>query len=203
MTWNDITVEQYQRVASILSDTKLNGLEREAAAIAALCGIPEDEFDAMPFEEYRELRKRYEFLHTGEIIPGSAVKYIHVKGKRYRVVHDLREMPVARYVEVKHFSSDKFIDNLHLLMASIVVPEKGEYKVKDHSLYAEDMKQARFIDVYNTALFFCELFSKTIASIPDFLETQLMNQLLLNREQAKQYARDLCSVLAGYTTSSK
>jgi hypothetical protein len=203
MTWNDITVEQYQRIAPIMAEKGLNGLERETKIIALLSGMTEDEFDAVPYEHYTELRKEYKFLHETEVMPGNAVRVINANGKRYRVQHDLRKVPISRYVEVKHYSAEQFVGNLHLIIASIIKPEKGEYNVKEHEQYAEDFKKAKFIDCYHTGVFFWELFNRTIISIPDYLESRLIAEGQMTPSQAKESVRDLCTALAGYITSNK
>jgi hypothetical protein len=199
--WNEITIAQYQGLYPILEDKSIDALEKETRAIAFLTGIGTDLLDSMPYVEYLEMRKRYSFLHEGEI-KGRAVSKITVNKRKYRIAYDLKQVAVARYAEVKHFASNDFIANLHNLMASIVIPEFEDYNSKRHSFYAEDMKEAKFADCWHTAVFFCKLFAKLIKNIPGFMETQMMREGM-SQQEARQHVQILCNAMDGYITSNK
>jgi hypothetical protein len=200
MTWNDMTVEQYQKIHRIITDDKLTDFEKQIDVIGIAAGISNEEMDAMSYEDFGTLCKQYEFLYSGQI-EGNAVSFIIANNKRYNIVHDLRSVPLARVVEIRHYTKDDFIKNLHLIMASISRPTYEEFNVKNHEKYAKDMLSAKFVDVYNTSVFFYQLLTNVIQNIPDFLE-QAMNENKTDSKTRKEI-QDLCESLVGYTMSNK
>jgi len=197
MNWTDITVEQYQGLHSIMTDKAADEWDKEIACIAYLTGKNIDSIIDMPYSEYKELRKGFAFLSEDKI-EGQAKKVIKANGKTYRVQFNLTELPVARYVEVKHFAQEDYVKNLHLMMASIVVPDGLPYSHKHHSLYAEDMKKASIVDVHNTGVFFCKLYARLIPNIKGYM-AQMMTETGLTPIQAASHVEGLCNAMAGFT----
>ncbi len=161
MTWNDLTVGQYQRLYGILKQTDKTNLDILTEIISVCEGYAIDEIDSWQFSKLIEKEKEYKFLEALDF-DKTAKKYINIGNKRYKFVHKIQEIPAARYIEAKHFLKEDFIDNLHSLMASCVIPMcktwrgwvEEKYDAKLHSHYANDLKQAKFVEVYNCTLFF-------------------------------------------------
>jgi hypothetical protein len=202
MNWHDLTVKQYQSVASVVTDKEMNDLEKETELVAILSGLSREDLNAIPWEEYLSLRKKFSFVHNTEITGGRPVLRFEINGRSYSVQHDFAKIAVARYVEVKHFAAENFIKNLHLLIASVVKPDFEEYDVKKHQEYANDFLSAKFIDVHATAVFFYQLFENLIADIPDFIANQ-MRAAGLTEDQISLIMNDSRSVSDGSTTSSR
>ena len=203
MTWSDLTVEQYQGLYPIIMDNS-EDFNKEVRAICYLSGMNEDELNNLSLEEYGKIAKNYEFLDNGEL-KNVAQKTIVANGNKYDVQYDMKKLPVARYVEFKHFVRDKgkhFVPELHFIMASITKPHKQKYVSTDHSKYAEDFKKAKFEDVHATALFFCALLSKMMRATSGYLVKEIVKTGKMDSAQAQQFVRNLMNALDGFTTSS-
>jgi len=184
MTWNDLTVGQYQRlypiITSDLSDEKklqqivfdLEGKDCTAADLERKMG-------------------EYSFLSQMDIKP-KAMKRFNVGGRWYRFNYDIEKMPAARYVEIKTFMGGEFVNNMHMIMASAVVPIKRKwfrfvdtkYESDNHSFYAKDMQDANFIDCYNSLVFFyLRLAPLTKNSLPFMRKSHKMKKAMKKAEE--------------------
>lgn len=202
MTWNDITVEQYQKIYPIISDEAKILEDKKVEVVSMLSDKSIEQLDELTIGQFNEIAKDYSFLFDGTI-KGEAKQRIKANGNTYQVQTDVKKMPFARYVEVKHYRDTDFIKNLHLILASIVKPVKESYDVKRHGEYASDMLKANFADCYQVAVFFCALYSNVIKTIPHYLISELTSKTTITKEQATETIEALCITLDGITTQSK
>lgn len=204
MTWKDISLGKYQQIYPIILDegTELDKLVR---MISILTDRPEHEIDSEPLSYLNKFKFLFD-LDFPKVVP----KYIKVNGKRYKFIHDIKRMPAARYIETKTFLSDGgLIPNIHLVMASCVLPMKktmfgwkvDKYDASRHSEYAQDMKDAPFSDTYNACVFFCLMFSVLIKG----LETYLIREVkkVMNPEEAEAFTKIFPGISDGITQLSK
>lgn len=204
MTWQDITVKQYQQLYPIISDATLSELDVVVEVVSLLEGLAVDEIDSWPSKKLFEKQKEYAFLYKLE--PTNPKSFIEANGKRYHFVHEVEKMPAARYIEAKHFAGNSVIENLHKIMASCVIPMKkkwfgwvdDKYQSKDHAIYAADLQQASFVEVYNCVVFFCQLYAGWIITSKDYLVQTY--SLTMTREQALILVEDLCKLMGGNIT---
>jgi hypothetical protein len=158
MTWQDINLFQYQRLLPILQESE--NIEQYSKIIGVLYNKTDNEVNSLSVDEYLTLKARVNLLLNTDI-KGNPVKYIKLKGKRYKCIYDIKNLPAARYIESKVFSDD-FIGNLHKIAATMVMPMKKtifgwkvqKYDASKHEVYAQDMLEARFVDVYHSSVFF-------------------------------------------------
>ena len=172
MNWKDLTLYQYQRL--IEANEIQHPIDRLDRQIAIVNNWTATQVDNLSVEKYNEEVKKLEFLNVEP--EGKPVKYIDVNGKRYKCIYDVRKMPSARYLENKAFQTD-LVANLHKLAASMVLPMKrtlwgwkeDKYDTLNHSIYAEDMEQARFVDVFHSIVFFYHVYRIWIEVSKDYL----------------------------------
>lgn len=158
MNWQDINLFQYQRLLPILQESE--NIEQYSKIIGVLYNMTENEVNSLSVEEYIDLKAKVNILLNTDIT-GKPVKYIKLKGKRYKCIYDIRNLPSARYIESKVFSED-FVGNLHKIAATMVLPMKRtlfgwkvqKYDASKHEEYAQDLLEARFVDIYHSAVFF-------------------------------------------------
>ena len=208
MNWTNLTVEQYQKLYKIITTEGKSNLDVLVEMISTCEGIPEDEIDSWPFEKLTKKESEYSFLENLDF-DKTAKSYIECNGKRYYFVHQIEKIPAARYIEVKHFSKGDFVSSLHTLMASCVLPMKkglfgwklDKYDARKHSEYANDLKKANFVEVYNCVVFFYLVLSGWIAASQDYLTEQF--ETVMSREQAKQVVELLRTITDGYTQPNK
>jgi len=160
MTWNDVTVFQWQQLNELYANAEgLTDMDISVKAAAILTNQTEHEIDSLPISHLKPLLASISFVH--EEIQPKAVKWLKINGNRYRCLYDIRQMPVARYIESKHFSSD-VNGNLHRIMACMVMPQKRgwlgwtdkKYNAAEHSTYSEDMLSAPITAVLGSVVFF-------------------------------------------------
>ena len=158
MTWQDINLFQYQRLLPILQESE--NIEQYSKIIGVLYNMTDNEVNSLSVDQYLDYKAKVNILLNTDI-KGNPVKFIKLKGKRYKCIYNIKNLPAARYIESKVFSDD-FIGNLHKVAATMVLPMKrnifgwklAKYDASKHEEYAQDMLEARFVDVYHSAVFF-------------------------------------------------
>lgn len=199
MSWDKINVFQYQQLIPALGID--DPTDQNMRLIAILNGWTDNQVDSLSVEEYAKEKAKLGFLNDS--IEGKPVKIIKVNGKRYKCVYDIRKLPSGRYIESKVFSQD-LVGNLHKIAASMVIPMKktifgwkeGKYDASKHEQYAEDMLEARFIDVYHSIVFFYQVYRNWMEVTQDYLITKMM-EVGKSHSEAKKEVQDLLNILDG------
>lgn len=206
MTWNELTVWQYQQIYPIVTKPEKDwtNLDVESKLVGIIYNLTDTQVDSLTIQQYNNLKKTLNFLE--DKIEGKAVKYTEANGKRYRFIYDVQQMKAARYIESKVFSTD-LINNLHKLAASMVVPQKktwygryvdDKYDAAKHSEYAADLQASNFVHIYHSVVFFYQVYRNWIKSSKDYLIREMMENKL-TRYQAEAVHQSLCSIMDGYT----
>lgn len=202
LTWNDITVEQFLSIYKLSQSPELDDMTRLERAVCIMFDKTEKQVDEMRMGEFNTLSSQCAFVLT-EQVPGKAKRVIKANGHRYRVTYSPSKLRHRQYVEVLHFG-EKPIENMNMIMASIVEPvtwygRKLRNRAEDHEAIASDLLQAKVVDVYHSAVFFCKLYINLISNIRGYLEAQLVEQ---NRaetpEMASQMITALINAMAGF-----
>ena len=204
MTWNELTVWQYQQIYPIVTKPEKDwtNLDVESKLVGIIYNLTDTQVDSLTIQQFNNLRATLDFLD--DKIEGKAVKYTQVNGKRYRFVYDVQQMKAARYIESKVFSTD-LINNLHKLAASMVMPQRktwygkwvdDKYDASKHSEYAADLQASNFIHIYHSVVFFYQVYRNWIEVTKDYLVTEMMSKGL-TKEQADQAVVILCETLDG------
>lgn len=190
MDWNTITVQQYQSIYAISGEDELT---KTVKIICILYGKTEAEVDNMDLLEFNRLSAKCADVLKVEQIPGKAQSHIKVDGKKYHINYKPSSYKFRQYIELQQYAANP-IQNMHLIMASIVEPVKGWRRkpnnVEQHDVYAADMLNAKIIDVYHSCVFFCKLYRCLITSGRRFLERNMMT-----RGMSKQDANELLETL--------
>lgn len=211
MKWNDITIEQYQALYPILTDTKLTGIDRETKVISLFTGLTESQIDHKSVEWFKDKRAEYKFLHSGKI-EGSHRRFIKGHKRTYKVRQKVEQMPAGRYAEIKSWVAGEqvVIERMHMIIASMCVPMKRKwgilvedtYDATKHEEYAQDLLGAKFADAYHTMVFFWNLYSVSIRAIRGYM-IQLMTEEGMKPKEAIQAVDGLADSMDGFTTANK
>lgn len=204
MTWNELTVWQYQQIYPIVTKPEKDwtNLDVESKLVGIIYNLTDTQVDSLTIQQFNNLRGTLYFLDNK--IEGKPVKYTQVNGKRYRFVYDVQQMKAARYIESKVFSTD-LISNLHKLAASMVMPQRktwygkwvdDKYDASKHSEYAADLQASNFIHIYHSVVFFYQVYRNWIEVTKDYLVTEMMSKGL-TKEVADQVVQTLCETLDG------
>ena len=193
--WDKLTVGQFISLYDIEVNANLNIIEKQQKMLSIVEGKPESYYDTF---KYRDLITEYgEKLSFFDNIPETKpVDFLQVGGKRYKFVHELNEITAGQYIDILAFSGE--IMQLNKIAACFFLPMEGKryqpYGKIPHDVVAEDLLDAKFLDVYGCMLFFCQLFNELIA---DTIISSMTNQ-----ELAKK-AVDLWKGGDGYTALSR
>jgi hypothetical protein len=204
MTWNELTVWQYQQIYPIVTKPEKDwtNLDVESKLVGIIYNLTDTQVDSLSVGEFNKLKATLTFLD--DKIEGKPVKYTEVNGKRYRFVYDIQQIKAARYIESKVFSTD-LVSNLHKLAASMVVPQKKtwygrwvdeEYNAAKHSQYADDLQASNFIHIYNSVVFFYQVYRNWIEVSRGYLVKEMMAKGLTT-ELAQGVVQTLCETLDG------
>jgi hypothetical protein len=204
MTWNDLTVWQYQQIYPIVTKPEKDWtmLDVESKLVGILHNLTDTQVDSLSVAEFNKLKVTLAFLD--DKIEGKPVKYTEVNGKRYRFIYDVQQIKAARYIETKVFSTD-LVGNLHKLAASMVMPQRktwygkwvdDKYDASKHSEYAEDLQGANFLHVYHSIVFFYQVYRNWIEVSQGYLVKEMMNQGM-SMELAQKGVQILCDTLDG------
>ena len=204
MTWNELTVWQYQQIYPIVTKPEKDWttLDVESKLVGILNNLTDTQVDSLSVSEFNKLRATLSFLD--DKIEGKPVKYTEVNGKRYRFVYDVQQMKAARYIETKVFSTE-LVSNLHKLAASMVMPQRktwygmwvdDKYDAAKHSEYADDLQASNFIHIYHSVVFFYQVYRNWIEVSQGYLVKEMMNQGM-SMELAQKGVQTLCEILDG------
>ena len=219
MTWNDITVKQWQEYISLMNEvgenpSALELIEMNEKLISIMYGLPMSKVEILTESDFANKVNGLAFLNK-PIEGTKPKKRIFVNGNVYRLKYDVRKHTHTKHIamfsnagdviSVKEFSKD-FANNIGKVLASMVVPQRkilGLYfdkkpKPTDHEVISQDVLDAKFIDVYNACIFFCKLLEKLIVATVDYLAKR--KELT---KDTKQKLMDLLKVLDGFTLQNK
>ena len=204
MTWNELTVWQYQQIYPIVTKPEKDwtNLDVESKLVGIIYNLTDTQVDSLTIQQYNNLKKTLNFLE--DKIEGKAVKYTETNGRRYRFIYDVQQMKAARYIESKVFSTD-LINNLHKLAASMVVPQKktwygryvdDNYDAAKHSEYASDLQASNFVHIYHSVVFFYQVYRNWIEVSKGYLIQEMLNKGMTS-EVAQGVVQTLCEALDG------
>jgi len=204
MTWNELTVWQYQQIYPIVTKPEKDwtNLDVESKLVGIIYNLTDTQVDSLSISQFNNLRGTLNFLD--DKIEGKPVKYMKVNDKRYRFVYDVQQMKAARYIESKVFSTD-LISNLHKLAASMVMPQRktwygkwvdDTYDAAKHSEYAADIQASNFVHIYHSVVFFYQVYRNWIEVSKGYLVQEMTNKGL-TKEVADQVVQTLCETLDG------
>lgn len=204
--WNKITVGQFQAIYKLSQDKNMSDEDKACGIISILYDMTLTQVDELPMSTFTELSKQSVAMLNVEDIPGKPERIIKANGKKYGVIYDPTKLQHRQYVETITYG-DKPIENMHLVMASIVQPVNwlgkwGKNDVNQHADIAENLKQARVMDVYHTCIFFCKLYLNSMEGIKPYLVSEMMKGGV-NQQQGTELLTTSISIMAGHILPKK
>ena len=191
MTWNDVTVFQWQQLMNLY--VKEDVADLETATLSILFNRTENEILSLSEGERLGLLSKIDFVHTPP--QGKPEKSIKCQsGARYKCIYDVRQLRAARYIETKHFAKDPD-ENLHRVAASMVLPMRKtwlgykatKYDASKHEEYANDLLTAPIPAVLGSVVFFCEVYRRWMQNSQDYLVQEMMAKGMTEDQAAEAY----------------
>lgn len=188
-----------------LSQLEIDDIEKSEKAISIIYGLTERQVGDLPVSKFKDLSTKAASFLMAEI-PGKPKKTIKVGKNKYRIVYDPTKLRQRQYVEILHFGSNP-IENMHLIMASIVQPVTWfgvrKNKAEDHEKLAEDLLQAKVCDLYHACVFFCKLFKSLMEASKAFLTQEMIKTGKISKKAAEQLLTVSINALDGFTQPQK
>lgn len=185
MNWSDINLFQYQQLVKALSIE--DEIDKTVKLVSIVTGMTENQVLSLSIADFNKEKQKLNFL--SEDIQGKPVNFINVNSRRYECIYDVRNIPAARYIESKVFGND-LVNNIHKIAATMVLPMKktifgwkrAKYDAANHEQYAQDMLEARFVDVYHSAVFFLSVYLNWIKVSQGYLMEELKKKKIPSQE---------------------
>lgn len=204
-TFESLTVGEYQALLKVQL-SEMDEMDKITESVAILTGKSNAQIEDMPMTEFNSISAEIVKIFEQAKLEADPKRTIKVNGRTYGITYEPKHLRTAQYIEIQHFMKGNIIENLHLLMASISYPVKrawwgGMVGSKNdstrHEIVAEDMKDARFVDVYSAAIFFCHLLKNSIKGLEVYLIRELKMKGVMP-SQSKKILMDLQSSLDGF-----
>lgn len=126
MTYNDITIYQYQQIRELVEE-KLSDYDTQVALIAILFGMTEDEVLDLPMNKYKKYAEKIQFLLESPKPQADASRKIRINGKKYWIMRDLNKMTAAQFIDYQSLTKDGSDKHLHQILALYIIPKGKEY----------------------------------------------------------------------------
>lgn len=201
---SEITIGQYQQLYAI-EKQEGDEFEKSLQRVAVITGMTDRELEDMPLMRVNEIAKGIRIACEQAVLNNSPVDFLKSGNKIYQVQYMISRMRAAQYSELQTWLNGDIIENLHKILASIVVPVKkwlwvyvpGKNDSAKHPEVSEHMKDVNFNDAYGCVVFFCRLYNALIKDMQGYLELQLVKKM--SPEEAKKLMGDLMKVMDGFT----
>jgi len=193
--WNKLTVGQFISLYDIEINANLNIIEKQQKMLSILEGRQESYYDSYKYRDLiNEYGEKLAFFHN--MPQAKPVDFLQVGENRYKFVHELNEITAGQYIDILAFSGE--IMQLNKIAACFFLPMRGKryfpYGKVPHDVVADELLNAKFIDVYGCMLFFCQLFNELISNT--------ITSSMINRALGKRVV-DSWQGGGGYTALSK
>lgn len=199
---SNLTVDEYQLLYSI---HKADGDDDDKSIqiVSIITGKTRIEVEEMPLVDFRDKKREISVIFSGPAEPAKPKAKIKIYGKTYRVCLNPRKITAGQYIDLQHFLKGNMIENLHKIMACLVVPYKfwgnGKYDGANHEMIAEGLLNCKFSDIHGTCVFFLMLWSSSIKAIAPFLSREIQKKTGTNLLSQM----DLQSVMDGSIMQSR
>jgi len=187
-----LSVGEYQQLYSI-QKSKDDDIDKAIASVSIITGKPRWEVEDIPLIQFAEISRSVAALFTTPLAPQKPQDYILISGQKYRVILDPKHLTAGQYIDLQHFLKGDIIDNLHKLMACIVIPAKGKYDGENHEKISQAIQDCNFIEVHATCVFFSTLWTNSIKAISPYLIREM------SKMDPKLKEIDLESIMDGFS----
>jgi len=175
MNWNDITIEQYQKLHLLSKEVFELEIDKELQTLSIVYGVSVDELENKTSGQLAELSRKASFLSTE--LPTKLTVLVKI-GKRYRIMTEANKLTAQQFILLNKFTKDEdtTVANLHYIMA-VISSERRRFKKDlpfDHEFEdkAQKFKGMSIATAYPVALFFCVLYKKLQEATLNYLDKQ-------------------------------
>lgn len=164
MTYKDVTINQFQRLAKSIKENEENKYALSMDLLNIFENISYEESSKIKVKDIDKRVEKYNFLFTENIEDVKWVKEFEFKDKTYKVNQFIHEWTYSQFVSVNTIINTDPIQHLHILVA-IMCEDERHYLTR-----AEEFKDLPILTAYPLMVFFCAVLTKLEADTPNFWE---------------------------------
>lgn len=193
--FKQLTVAQYQELYNI-NRSDADDLDKAIQSVGVLTGLASWQVEDLPLDEFTKISREIGIIFSYEtIIKTRLQRTFLISGKRYQVIYNVRKLTAGQYIDIQTFLSGNPVENLHKIMACLVVPYKifgqGKYDSENHEKIAEGIQDLNFCEVNAVCVFFSELWNNSIRALEPYLLQEIQ------KTGTSLSMTDLQSIMAG------
>lgn len=195
---SNLTVGEYQALYAIHT-SKDEEIDKAVLSVAIVTQKTRWEVEEMPLDEFTLKAREISILFSATV-QGKTKNKVKVNGQSYYVCLNPRKLSAGQYIDLQHFLKGNLIENLHKLMACLLIPLKkywfvkrlGKYDGENHEKISEGIQDLKFVDIHSTCVFFSTLWSSSIKALIPYLTKELKTKSPLINQT------DLQTIMDGY-----
>lgn len=177
MTWSDITLGKYLQLHPVI-ENDWNDYDKFREIVYILTGKYEDIYTWS-----EDQIKQYTFLFKTDF--EKNIPIIFKAGRQYYKINaDINRLVSARYIEAKTFYANGYIQNLHKIIASFIIPVSRwgfkyrnlKYEATKHEQYANDILNIPFPLAYNLGMHFLNIINTIDKNYPLLFDEKIDDQ---------------------------
>jgi hypothetical protein len=203
-----ISIKKYQELYDI-NQMECSMEDKASLLVQCLTGKNEEQVKQMSKKKYALMCKSINDTFNNfskSMNVQKPRKYVRIGWKIYKLNYKIAEPPMntGRYVETATFVAD--IDkNIHMILSTMATPMQLTWKglrprhvdSTMHQSIADDMLKLDFAVGYQSCVFFCNLFKKSIKTSPTYFKT-----ISVTPQMVQFYKETLISTSGGCTISN-
>ena len=169
MTFNEVTILQFQQLQSAYKHFDGNAYEVGMAILDIFENIPKSESSQWLVKDFDKRLEKYSFLVDAEMKNDAWVKEFELNGKTYKVNQFVHNWNVEQWISIGNLTNDpdKIIDNVHTILACMCTDERH---IIDR---ANEFQNHLSIEIaYPIAVFFCAVMLKFKQDMPSYFQEE-------------------------------
>lgn len=158
-SWDEITVEQYERIVQVASNNNRNQIEQVVTLLNVISDMDEDTVYMLPIEEFEKLISELTFIYTE--IKGDVKESIEIDSETYYVKKEFDKLTLGESITIDVIM-EKYDGRLESALSELLCiflrkkKENGKLEnfKADFMSRQESFKQIKITDIYQLFLFF-------------------------------------------------
>jgi hypothetical protein len=200
-TFSSLTLGQYQQLYAI-GKSESDETDKAVECVSVLTGLPRWEVEEMPITDFNKVSAELTTIFS-DFKSDKPKNKIVLGGKKYLVQLNPRKLTAGQYIDIQHFLKGNNIENMHKVIACLVLPLKrfgrvGNYDAKNHEQISEQVRELPFANIHATCVFFLNLWRASTGVMQDYLKSQLKKTLTTSQYQ-RIAGMDFKKIMDGFT----
>lgn len=196
-TLDQLTVGQYQELYRINRGDE-DDLDKSISCVSVLTGLTRWEVEDMALTDFNKVAAEINKIFSAPQVPvGKPPRSVTIFKKKYHVLYNMRKISAGQYIDLQHFLSGNVVENLHKIIACLLVKrewlKKDKYDAGNHELISEGVQELNYLQVNNICVFFSKLWASSIKALEPYLLKEMKKKGIPLKEM------DLHKIMAGYT----